>query len=80
MYFDYKIHLLYEFYKVARRRPPTTIFTLIGPCEILSHGQKSVWLVTKNKTYFRYMNMSKKVQARCNNGWDLRRGAAHSHL
>ena len=27
--------------KVARRTPTTTIFKLIGPCEILSHGQKS---------------------------------------
>ena len=30
-----------NFTKVARRRTRTTIFKLIGPCEILSHGQKN---------------------------------------
>ena len=41
MYFDNKIHLIYEFYKGrTRTTTTTTIFKLIGPCEILSHGQK----------------------------------------
>ena len=31
--------IYWNFYKVAS--PTTTIFKLIGPCEILSHGQKS---------------------------------------
>ena len=41
LHIDYKIHLIYEFYKGRTRTTRTTIFKLIGPCEILSHGQKS---------------------------------------
>ena len=57
LYFDYKIHSVYKFYKVARKT--ATIFELKEPWEILSYDQKKSHVTesnalsnSHNKTYF----------------------------